>query len=317
LRSPDESLDYIDDLDDHSRPPLLTRTSFAVTMFIVTVLSTTWAGITAWAPEMVLFRTWESGTGHVIRRCILDNWVNGLQFSGALLAILLMHEFGHYCMMRFYGVRSTLPIFIPFPFNPFGTCGAIILMDPSKADRKQIFDIGLAGPLAGLALAIPLAMLGIVAGEPPLFSQPQSLQLGQPLLITLLDQWLGAGTAINSSGISVSLSNPWSMAAWIGLLITGINMMPLSQLDGGHVAFGLLGPRSATLAKFTFGMIIAFMISMQSFFFAPMLILILIIGLSHPPSSDDSQQLGPLRVVIGIASLSLPILCIPAIPFAT
>ena len=190
-------------------------------------------------------------------------------------------------------------------------------MDPSKADRKQIFDIGLAGPLAGLALAIPLAIMGIVAGEPPLFSQPQSLQLGQPLLITLLDQWLGPGTAINSSGISVSLSNPWSMAAWIGLLVTGINMMPLSQLDGGHVAFGLLGPRSATLAKFTFGMIVAFMISMQSFFFAPMLILILIIGLSHPPSSDDSQQLGPLRVVLGIASLSLPILCIPAIPFAT
>jgi len=307
--------DSRDDGAEKTRRPLLTRNSFALAMFLMTVVSTTWAGLTAWAPDMVLYRTWESGSAHVLRRCLIDNWNTGLQFSAALLSILLMHEFGHYCMMRYYGIRSTLPIFIPFPFNPFGTCGAIILMDPSQANRKQIFDIGLAGPLAGLVVAVPLAIVGLLDGVSPAYTQPQSLQLGQPMLIALLDQWLGTKATLNSAGASVSMSNPWSMAAWIGLLITGINMTPLSQLDGGHVAYGLLGKRSAFLAKFTFGMIIAFMIAMKSFFFAPMLLIILLIGLSHPPSSDDSEPIGPLRIVLGVASLTLPILCIPANPF--
>lgn len=284
-------------------------------MFILTALSTFWVGMTAWAPDTVIYRIFVEESLHVVRRCCIDNWATGLIFSLALLAILLAHEFGHYCMMRIYGVQSTFPIFIPFPISPFGTCGALIMMDQSKADRRQVFDIGIAGPLAGLLVAIPLAVLGLLWNSPPSYIQPQGLQLGQPLLIVFLDYLLDTKATLNSAGISVGSSNPLAMSAWIGLLITGINMVPISQLDGGHVAFGIFGRNSSWIAIATFAVIVGSMIARNSYSFAPMLALILLIGLSHPPTSNDYRTIGWGRTALGLASLLLPILCVPATPF--
>jgi Zn-dependent protease len=288
---------------------------FPSLMFALTALSTIWVGLVAWSPDSVLMQAYEDGSAHIVRRCVLANWQTGLLFSASLLGILLAHEFGHYCMMRWYGIRSTFPIFIPFPISPFGTCGALIVMDPSRADRKQIFDIGIAGPLAGLVVAVPLAILGLLHPEGPPFPQPDGLKLGQPLIMTLMDGFLGNDAMSSAVAINTSTASPFFMAAWIGFFITGINMMPISQLDGGHVAFGIFGSFASWIAKGTFVLAAVYLIWSGLYGLSIMLLLILMMGVTHPPSSNDHQQIGLFRTVLGLATMSLPIFCIAAKPF--
>ncbi len=288
---------------------------FPLMMFALTALSTIWVGLAAWSPDSVLMQAYEDSSAHIVRRCFLANWQTGLVFSGSLLGILLAHEFGHYCMMRRYGIRSTFPIFIPFPISPFGTCGALIVMDPSRADRKQIFDIGIAGPLAGLVVAIPLAILGLLRPDGPPFPQPDGLKLGQPLIMSLLDQLVGMDAMSSVTAINTSTASPYFMAAWIGFFITGINMMPISQLDGGHVAFGIFGRFASWIAKGTFVVAVVYLIWSELYGLSIMLLLILMMGVTHPPSSDDRQQIGLARTILGLATMSLPIFCIAAKPF--
>ena len=248
--------------------------AFPLLMFALTALSTIWVGLAAWSPDSVMLQAFEDRSGHIVRRCVLANWQTGLLFSGSLLGILLAHEFGHYCMMRRYGIHSTFPIFIPFPISPFGTCGALIVMDPSRADRKQIFDIGIAGPLAGLVVAVPLAILGLLRPDGPPFPQPDGLKLGQPLIMSLLDSLVGMDAMSSVTAINTSTASPFFMAAWIGFFITGINMMPISQLDGGHVAFGIFGQFASWIAKGTFVVAVAYLIWSQLYGLSIMLLLI-------------------------------------------
>jgi membrane-associated protease RseP (regulator of RpoE activity) len=299
--------------DPRLRRPRLFSKRFPIIMFLLTVASTVWVGILAWAPDMAL-QVLNPSAIHMVRRCILANWANGIQFSAALMTILLAHEFGHYCMMRYYSIRSTYPIFIPFPISPFGTCGAIIAMDPSAADRRQIFDIGIAGPLAGLAVAVPLAILGLLYPDGPPLPQPDSLRIGQPLAMYVLDYVLKTDLIVHANSTPMNTSSPFFMAAWFGFLITGLNMMPISQLDGGHVAFGIFGDKSEWIAKLTFGAVIVYLIVAKVYMFWLMLLLIYFIGLKHPPSSDDSRVIGWPRTVLGIITMTLPIWCIPANP---
>ncbi len=288
---------------------------FPLLMFALTAFSTIWVGLAAWSPDSVLLQAYEDGSAHIVRRCVLANWQTGLLFSASLLAILLAHEFGHYCMMRRYGIRSTFPIFIPFPISPFGTCGALIVMDPSRADRKQIFDIGIAGPLAGLVVAVPLAILGLLRPDGPPFPQPDGLKLGQPWIMTMMDSLLGMDAMSSAVAINTSTASPFFMAAWIGFFITGINMMPISQLDGGHVAFGIFGNFASWIAKGTFVIAVVYLIWSGLYGLSIMLLLILMMGVTHPPSSNDRQQIGLFRTVLGLATMSLPVLCIAAKPF--
>ncbi len=284
-------------------------------MFLLTAISTTWVGITAWSPDTVLMRVLQEDSLHVVRRCIVDNWMTGVLFAVTLMSVLLAHEMGHYLMMRRYGIRSTFPIFIPFPINPFGTFGALIMMDQSKADKRQVFDIGIAGPIAGLVLTVPLAILGLAFNPTPAYSQPDGLQLGQPIIITFLDKLCHTDALLNSVGVSVSSTNPFAMSAWFGFLITGINMIPIGQLDGGHVTFGIFGRYASWIAKLTFVAILVSMVWRSYYIFAPMVILIYLIGLNHPPTSNDQQPLGWWRTILGLLSLTLPLICIPATPF--
>ncbi len=252
-----------------------------------------------------------------VRRMMLANWVGGLQFSLGLMAILVAHELGHYFVAKFYRVYSSPPIFIPFPLSPLGTLGAVIAMQSGQADRKQIFDIGLAGPIAGLIVAIPILIYGIFDAQPMSYAPYKMLHIGQPLLIQWFAMWLVPQQANEFISLTNTGANPLLMAGWAGLLVTGLNMMPLGQLDGGHVAFGLLGQRKALwVATITFGAVIGYLVYTQVTIFWLMLLLILLIGLKHPPSSDDTRRLGLARNIIGWLSLVLPILCIPANPLA-
>ena len=160
-------------------------------LLIATILSQFWAGVGAWVPSPPFTLADQLGTLMPVRQALLANWLGGLEFSLGLMAILGAHELGHYLLTIRYRVPSTPPLFIPFPFySPIGTMGAVIMMQSGTADRKQIFDIGLAGPLAGLVVAIPVLILGILYAQPISYAPDESLVMGQPLLIQWLAQWL-------------------------------------------------------------------------------------------------------------------------------
>ena len=287
----------------------------AIWLSIATVVSTFWAGVGAWVPTAPLVMAWEQSSLMPIRQALLANWSAGLQFSFCLMAILVAHELGHYVMTIVYRVPSTPPLFIPFPFlSPIGTMGAVIMMQSGQADRKQIFDIGLAGPLAGLVVAIPVVILGLLFPDPIRYAPDELLVIGQPLLIQWLAAWLTPDQTAAFVEVANNQANPLLMAGWVGLLVTGLNMMPLGQLDGGHVTFGLLGRNSYWLAVAAMAAAVLFMYFTQVWIFLLMLVLVMIMGLRHPPSSNDDRPLGVPRQIIGWCSLVLPVLCIPANP---
>jgi membrane-associated protease RseP (regulator of RpoE activity) len=292
-------------------------------LLLASIASMTWAGLTAWSPMDVLEKAWDQNSLFEVRRSVLANWMPGLLFSLSLTAILGAHELGHYVVTRAYGIRSTPPLFIPFPISPIGTCGAVILMDGRQADRRQIFDIGIAGPLAGLVLAIPVAIAGLLIELPLRSGSEPAFVFGQPVFIQFLAEWFASPTAIPMSylgepGIANTDMNPLLMAAWVGLLVTGLNMIPISQLDGGHVIFGLLGRRSRIFSWCAYagcvGYVIYGTIVYKQGLFVVMLLLVSLMGIPHPPSRNDEVNLGWPRQILGWTTLLLPLLCIPLRP---
>ncbi len=287
----------------------------ALWLALATIVSTFWAGVGAWMPTTPLIMAFEQSSWMPVRQALLANWSTGLQFSLGLMAILVAHELGHYVMTIVYRVPSTPPLFIPFPLlSPIGTMGAVIMMQSGQADRKQIFDIGLAGPLAGLAVAVPILIFGILNPQPVPYAPSVGLEMGQPLLIQWLAAWLVPDQAASFIHIANNQVNPLLMAGWVGLLVTGLNMMPVGQLDGGHVTFGLVGRHSYWIAVAAMAGAVSYMLYSQVWIFLLMVILVFVMGLRHPPSSNDDRTLGWPRHVIGWCSLVLPILCIPANP---
>ena len=266
-----------------------------------------WAGVVEWWPIDII----EQGSLMLARQMMLENSYNGFLFCISLLGILTAHELGHFFVARLYGIWSTPPIFLPFPLNPIGTCGAVIAMRKHEANRKQLFDIGIAGPMAGLAVIVPLLVIGLMSSMTPRFQNAIGCEFSMPLIVQLFAMVFHPGM---DQTIPNSLMNPFLMAAWAGLLVTGINMVPMSQLDGGHVAFGLLGQKSYFISYVVFGMCIAYVILLQQWAFVLMLILVYFMGTKHPPSSDDTIPIGRFRQVIGWLSLVLPILCVPINP---
>ncbi len=290
-------------------------TRLAGWLAIAAVISTFWAGVGAGVPTIPFQEPATWGTLRPVRQAILANWFDGMQFSLALMAILVAHEFGHYLFTLYYKVPSTPPLFIPFPLlSPIGTMGAVIMMQSGTANRRQIFDIGIAGPLAGLLVAIPIIVWGILDNSKIHYAPADTLVMGQPLLIQWLGGWLVPENASAFVSISNGNANPLLMAGWVGLLVTGLNMVPLGQLDGGHVAFGLLGQRSYWVALAALAGAIGYMLYSQVWIFSLMLVLVMLMGVRHPPSSDDSKELGVGRQTLGWLTLSLPVLCIPANP---
>ncbi len=191
--------------------------------------------------------------------------LHALAYTGALMAILLAHEFGHYIAARIHRVDASLPYFIPLPFiSPFGTMGAVIRMRSVIPTRRALLDIGAAGPLAGLALAIPLYAWGVAHSQLVAMdgSDGDMMQLGNSLLLRLLDGWFGPPIP---DGMDVLLS-PVAFAGWVGMFVTMINLLPVGQLDGGHVAFSLFGPSQNRIAQWVHrSMLVFFFVSLASF----------------------------------------------------
>ncbi len=181
---------------------------------------------------------------------------HALQFTAALLSILLAHEFGHFIAARVHKVDASLPYFIPLPLlSPFGTMGAVIRMRSLIPTRRALLDIGAAGPLAGLALAIPLYAWGAAHSQVvSLDSFEGGIQLGDSLLLRVLDHFFAPAIP---AGSDLSLS-PVAFAAWGGMFVTMINLLPVGQLDGGHVAYSLFGPKQDRIATWVHKSMLAF-----------------------------------------------------------
>jgi len=271
-------------------------------LFLATCLSTFWVGAALFRPAV--------GMQNIGRALVLvhNNWQQGLEYMGAVLAILLMHEMGHFVFTVRYRIPASYPIFIPIPFNPIGTMGAVIGMDGLKANRKQLFDIALAGPVAGLLVAVPVLWLGIMKLD---LTLPEGgIEFHNPLLVRYMFEYFRPGEEIPTS-VFVTQLNPMFMAGWVGLLITGLNMLPISQLDGGHVIYAVFGKQAHTYARAFLIFSIIYIVMNAIYIWTLMLILVIIMGVDHPPTSDDSVELNEARWRVGVLSLAIPILCFP------
>jgi membrane-associated protease RseP (regulator of RpoE activity) len=288
------------------------RVLIPAVLFVATCGSTFWAAATHWHPELLLL-------GSVDPAVLLqgDNLRLGLIYMAAVIGILLAHEMGHFLQTLRHRIPASLPLFIPIPLNPFGTMGAVIGMEGLRADRRQLFDIGISGPLAGLVLAVPISVLGLQQLDPRAPATPSDprvayAMLHNPLLFDLLLPSLNPQfAATHADGIALAQVNPLLMAGWVGLLVTGLNMLPISQLDGGHVVYALFGRRSRIIAGGFLTAAIAYIVVADAHIWSMMLILVILIGVHHPPTANDRVRLGPLRWLVGIASLVIPILCFP------
>jgi membrane-associated protease RseP (regulator of RpoE activity) len=313
------------EIADPARPPKRhRRVMLPLVLFVLTCVSTFYAGATQWMPFEYFSVGWnDNGWSAAVepdpylqvpaRRAILEHWQGGLIYMGCVLAILLTHEMGHFVMTVIYRVRASLPLFIPLPISPIGTMGAVIIMDGSRADRRQIFDIGLAGPLAGLVVAVPIMWIGVTQLD-LLHTTPEGPSFGLPLVMQVLVQQLHPEAYRPNMGIAISQLNPYFMAGWVGLLVTGLNMMPVSQLDGGHVTYALFGRAAHWLARLFMLAVFVYMASMFLLYrqfpaWLLMAVLVLLLGTDHPPTRDDSLRLGWLRTVLGALSLLIPVFC--------
>ena len=235
----------------------------------------------------------------------------GLPYAVSLLTILGVHEFGHYAMARRHGVAVTLPYFVPFPMG-LGTLGAFIQMKSLIKTRRAIFDIGIAGPLAGLAVALPLLYFGIgtesaSSGDGSRFA----VDAGSSMFLALLQQVAYGG---NISTAAVNLS-PVAFAAWIGVFVTALNLLPVGQLDGGHIAYALFGRRHARAVSIaTVSLMAGLGLVVWPGLLTWALIVTLIAGFSHMPALDDVTPPDAKRFALGVLTLALPILIVVPVP---
>ena len=293
--------------------PRKRRVLLPVTLFLMTCISTFWVGAAQWQPiqHLVLGMDGDFLMPMPVRQSILAHWDDGLVYMAALLGILFAHEMGHFLATIRYGIPASLPYFLPIPHG-IGTLGAVIGMDGLRANRREMFDIGIAGPLAGLVVAIPVMIAGAVQLD---LSGPRfgGIALDSPLAVRVLLDWVQPPGYVPGESISIGQigGNPLFMAGWVGFLITGLNMLPVSQLDGGHVIYTLFGRRAHWIARGFVLCAFIFIFWAGAWIWIVMLSLVLLIGPDHPPTSNDRIPLGWPRRLLGFASLAIPVLCFP------
>ena len=227
--------------------------------------------------------------------------LKGLPFTIAFLAILGTHEFGHYFAARYHKVAVTLPYFIPFP-TIWGTFGAFIQLRSPTITRKQLFDVGIAGPLAGLAVAVPVLIIGLMKSTvEPLPPGGGFIMEGNSIFYWLAKRII-FGQALPANGMDVFL-HPLAWAGWSGLLVTAFNLFPVGQLDGGHVAYVLFG-RATKIAGYVVvaAMVVIGIFFWQGWFFWALLI-VLVIGVGHPPPLNELAPIGTGRKLLGYATI--------------
>jgi membrane-associated protease RseP (regulator of RpoE activity) len=232
--------------------------------------------------------------------CVSTWLIGGWAYCLAIMTTLLAHELGHYLQARRYGVPASLPYFIPIPLTPIGTMGALIVMQPGKGDRRALFDIAITGPLAGLVPALLFCVLGLPWSQVVETGDHRlGLMLGEPILFKLLAYFVFGPLP---EGRDIAL-HPVAFAGWVGIFITALNLIPIGQLDGGHILYTLLRRRAHVVAQ---ALLVAAMIAVVVWGYwgwTLMIFLLMLTGPFHPPTANDSVSLGRSRTILGWASL--------------
>jgi membrane-associated protease RseP (regulator of RpoE activity) len=239
--------------------------------------------------------------------------MNGFWYSATILAILGFHEFGHYFACRYYDVDASLPFFIPAPLPLTGTLGAFIRIREPIPTKRMLFDIGIAGPIAGFVVAVPalffgLALSNVVELEP----SPNLLSLGEPLLFQGVAQLL-FGT--QPDHLSINL-HPVAFAAWFGLLATALNLFPIGQLDGGHISYAVFGRKSSwvTLGMVVVAIVLTYFSSSWIVWTTLMIVMLVIFGRHHPRTYDEDEPLDRTRMILAVVALVMFIVCFTPAP---
>ncbi|MFB3776562.1 MAG: site-2 protease family protein [Bryobacteraceae bacterium] len=238
-----------------------------------------------------------------------ESWFSGLAFSITLLAILLAHEMGHFTACMRYGLDASLPYFMPFP-SIIGTLGAFIRIRSPIYSRRVLFDVGIAGPLAGFALTLPAAIVGIAGSRVvPGIAAMGDLQFGTPALFWLLQTVLHPG--VDFADLSL---HPIARAAWVGVFATALNLLPIGQLDGGHIMYAFFPARHRLLSMmFTLALVPLGLLYWPWLLWA---VVLFFFGLRHPAIYDSGDP-GRQRRMLGVAALVIFLLCFMLAPVET
>ena len=238
-------------------------------------------------------------------------FADGLPFSVPLLLILGTHELGHYVMCRRYGLAATLPYFLPSPFlNLIGTFGALIRIKEPIRDKKSLIDVGAAGPLTGFLVTLPFLLYGVTRAK-PISGPPETgtVLFDYPLMVRLAQRLTGT-PPYTSTGVH---EHPVFMAAWFGLLVTALNLLPVGQLDGGHVLRAAVGRRQPAVSLVVIAL--AALSSVRGLTWTVFaLVTALLVGIRHPPVEDDDRPLDYGRTLLALACLGVFLLCFTLVP---
>jgi membrane-associated protease RseP (regulator of RpoE activity) len=280
-------------------------------LFVLTALTACLAGL-GWSAGFLAFQGGAGAGGRLFPLSAL--------YAAVLMAILSVHEAGHYLTCRRHGIDASLPYFIPGP--PFlGTFGAFIRLRSRMHFKKQAFDVGANGPLAGFALTVPALAAGLALSKVvPFTPTPDAINFGEPLLFKIAAALI-LGPVPEGSTVAL---HPVGWAAWVGLLVTSINLVPLGQLDGGHVLYAVLGRRAQAVSKAMVGV----MAVMGVFFHTTWILLAAVMlfverrngtRLKHPEVVDESVPLDPprrLRAALVLAVFVLSFIPAPVVGFS-
>lgn len=300
-------------------------------LFLLTVLSVMFAGA-----QMTELPPTALNSPAALLKALLAGW----PFAASLLGILLAHEFGHYLMSRYHNTPATLPYFIPFPFSPLGTMGAAILMQGTPKNKRILFDIGVAGPLAGMVIAIPVLFFGlsissvqpittangtimmegnsllylaakfIVFGK--LLPAPPHIPNGLPLVLYWI-RYFFTGRPLPLGGLDVIIS-PVAFAGWAGLLVTALNLLPAGTLDGGHVIYALLGDRAGRVFPYILGALLLLGMFWNGWWVWAVLLLWL--GRVQAQPLDQITPLDPGRRLVAALVALIFVLTFSPVPFS-
>ncbi len=290
--------------EDDAEPSFFSKWTLPSILFLLTVFTTLWAGA---------YQAYSGPVRGPLNFLLASPealW-RGIPFAGSLLFILTTHELGHYLLSRIHRVPASLPLFIPGPPHFIGTFGAIIRMRGPILSRRALFDIGVAGPLAGFVVAVIVLIIGLSLSTVVDRTATYGLHLGEPLLLQFMS-WVVVGPLPPEADVVL---HPIGFAAWFGLFVTSLNLLPIGQLDGGHVAYALWGSRQRTmaLAFLPILLILGFVGWSGWFLWAFMAGLW---GVGHPPVMDPDVPLGRNRTIVGWIALAVFVITFAPVPFS-
>ena len=302
-------------IDRFGAPPVLpapvrkfrNRPGLHLVLLVMTLVTTTLVGA-------LHYDAFQSEFSRIESRLEWALLVKGLWYSLTLLAILGAHEMGHYVLCRRYNVDATLPYFIPAPLPLTGTLGAVIKIREAFPTRKALFDIGVAGPIAGFVVLLPALFFGLsLSTIVPAPTAGSGFMLGEPLLFRWATS-LAFGPV--PDGLAVNI-HPMVFAAWFGMLATALNLLPFGQLDGGHIAYATVGRWATPVSLATVAaavLMTVFVSSSWAFMTAMMVGMLLLLGPRHPRVVYEYDSIGAGRRLLALIALIILVICFTPVP---